>query len=369
MPLLIATFGALAQSLSSPPDGNNQLAKVCQFIGPVEVSITYHSPNVHGTTGQDRKGHIWGELVHYGYIDQGFGTAKTAPWRAGANENVIIRFSHDVKIEGKDLPAGDYGLFLATQKEGPWTWIFSKNTSSWGSYFYDQKEDALRVECTPQEAAYTEYLTYGFDERKANSAVAYLQWENKKIPFKIEVPQVNDLYVSAMRNELRGSVGFDYRNWSMAARFCAQNKINLEEALTWASQAMNPNISGVEDFSTLRTKSEVLTALGRDAEADVVMDKAVKMPSAAVMDIHQYGRSLLKAGKKEKALEIFQYNFKTHPEEKFITYAGLARGYTAVGDKKNAIKNWETAIQNIPDYEKANLANFQAELKKLKEGK
>src|SRR6267142_1460193 len=135
--LLTVTCGAIGQSLSLPPDGNNQLAKVSQFIGLVEVGITYHSPNVHGTNGVDRKGHIWGELVHYGYIDQGFGPAKAAPWRAGANENVIIHFSHGVQIEGKDLPAGDYGLFLATKKEGPWTWIFSKNTASWGSYFYD----------------------------------------------------------------------------------------------------------------------------------------------------------------------------------------------------------------------------------------
>jgi len=133
--------------------------------------------------------------------------------------------------------------------------------------------------------------------------------------------------------------------------------------------ALIPETGRVEDFSSLRTKSDVLTAMGKDAEANAVMDKAIKMPSASVMDIHQYGRSLLMAGKKEKALEIFQYNFKTHPEEKFVTYAGLARGYTATGDKKNAIKNWEIVIQNVPEYEKANLANFQAELKKLKEGK
>ncbi len=366
--VLIATV-SMGQALTQPPSGDNQKSKVIQWIGPVQVSIVYNSPDVHGPNGEDRKGHIWGELVHYGYIDQGFGPAKAAPWRAGANENTMITFSHDVKVEGKDLKAGSYGLFLGVSKEGPWTWIFSKNTSSWGSYFYDQKEDALRVEVTPKDGEYTENLTYGFDDRKRNSAVAFLQWENKKIPFKIEVPNVNELYVSTMRNELRSSPGFDPRNFSAAAQFSAQNKINLEEALVWADNAMNPNLGGTEDFNALSTKASVLRALNRNAEADVVMDKAIKIPGTPVQQIHQYGRGLLAAGQKEKAMEVFQYNAKMHPEEKFTPNVGLARGYTAMGDKKNAIKYWEIAIKNIPENQKSNIALYEGELKKLKEGK
>lgn len=366
--VLIANV-SMGQALTQPPSGDNQKSKVIQWIGPVQVSIVYNSPDVHGPNGEDRKGHIWGELVHYGYIDQGFGPAKAAPWRAGANENTVITFSNDVKVEGKDLKAGSYGLFLGASKEGPWTWIFSTNTSSWGSYFYDQKEDALRVDVTPKDGEYTENLTYGFDDRKRNSTVAFLQWENKKIPFKIEIPNVNELYLSKMRDELRSSPGFDPRNFSAAAQFSAQNKINLEEALVWADNAMNPNLGGVEDFNALSTKASVLRALNRNAEADVVMDKAIKIPGTPVQQIHQYGRGLLAAGQKEKAMEVFQYNAKMHPEEKFTPNVGLARGYTAMGDKKNAIKYWEIAIKNLPDNQKPNIALYEGELKKLKEGK
>ncbi len=357
---------AMGQALSQPPSGDNQKSRVAQWIGPVEVSITYSSPDVHGPNGEDRKGHIWGELVHYGYIDQGFGPAKAAPWRAGANENTVIRFSHDVKIEGKDLKAGSYGLFLGVAKDGPWTWIFSKNTSSWGSFFYDQNEDALRVDVSPQDGAYTENLTYGFDDRKTNSTIAFLQWENKKIPFKIEVPNVSDLYASKMRDELRSSTGFDPRNFSAAAAFCATNKINLDEALVWADNAMNPNLGGTEDFNALSTKANVLRAMGRTADADVMMDKAIKIPNTSVQAIHQYGRGLLAAGQKEKAMEVFQYNAKMHHEDKFTTNVGLARGYTALGDKKNGIKFWEIALKNVPDNQKQNMAFYEGELKKLK---
>src|SRR6187402_1923320 len=121
-----------AQGLTTPPSGANQKSKVIQYVGPVEISIAYSSPDVHGPNGEDRTGKIWGEVAHYGFIDQNFGTSKAAPWRAGANENTLFTVSHDVMIEGKELKAGSYGLFLALSKEGPYTWIFSKNNTSWG---------------------------------------------------------------------------------------------------------------------------------------------------------------------------------------------------------------------------------------------
>lgn len=364
--IIIVGHYAVAQ-LTLPPNGDNQKSTVTQGIGLASVAITYSSPDVHGPNGEDRKGHIWGELVHYGFIDQGFGTSKAAPWRAGANENTIITFSHDVKIGGKDLKAGTYGLFLDVEKEGPWTWIFSKNSTSWGSYFYDPKEDALRIQTTPLDVAHTEWLTYGFDDRQPTSTIAFLQWENKRVPFKIEVPTVNELYVNKMREELRGTTtGFNYQNWMTAAQFCAQHKINLEEALTWADAAISGTFIGQEDFSSLQTKAQVLYAMGKDTEADIIMDNAIKEPTATVQAVHQYGRTLLASGKNQKAMEVFKLNRQLHPKDKFTTFVGLARGYTALGDKKNAVKNWETAIQNIPEDQKANVSLYEAELKKLK---
>ena len=62
---------AHAQVLSEfslPPNGANERAEVSQWIGLVKITIAYHSPNVHGGTGADRTGHIWGELVKYGFL-------------------------------------------------------------------------------------------------------------------------------------------------------------------------------------------------------------------------------------------------------------------------------------------------------------
>ena len=364
--MLLITQLAFAQ-VSTPPSGDNQKASVTQWIGMATVTITYSSPDVHGTAGEDRKGHIWGELVHYGFIDQGYGSSKAGPWRAGANENTTISFSHDVQIDGKTIKAGTYGLFIDVEKDGPWQWIFSKNASSWGSYFYNEADDALRVKATPTDAPYAEWLTYGFDDRLPTSTVAYMTWENKRLAFKVDVPNVYDLYVDQIRKDLDGTVtGFDYNNYIAAARFCADHKVQLEQGLRWAEYAIDENFVGKKDFSTLQTKAIVLSAMGKQKEADDIMDLAIKEPTASVQGIHQYGRALLANGKTQKALEIFQYNRKQHPEDKFTTYVGLARGYTASGDKKNAIKNWETAIKNLPNDQKANAGQYEAELKKLK---
>ncbi len=358
--------------LAMPPNGDNERSEISQWIGLVKISIDYHAPNVHGGGGADRTGHIWGELIGYGFTDQGFGPSHAAPWRVGANETTSIAFSHDVKIEGKDLKAGTYGLFLDVEKSGPWTWIFSKDANGWGSFQYDPKNDVLRVPVEPVEAPYTEFMTFGFDERRPASAIAYLQWEKKRIPFKIEVPNIKQLYVDRIREDLLSWPGFNYQNWQNAAQFCADNKINLEEALVWAERAIHEPFRGaavgVENFSTLSTKAAVLTAMGRASEADVVIDKALSLPGKSVFDLHFYGMALLHSSRADRALKIFQINLQLHPEEKFWTHLELAHAYTALGDKPNAIKNWEIAIANVPESFKPMLPQFQASLDKLKEG-
>jgi hypothetical protein len=365
-----AAFSQELSEVSLPPNGLNQKAEVSQWIGPVKITISYHSPNVHGGgTGADRTDHIWGELLKYGFFDEGFGPSHATPWRAGANESTTITISHDVKIGGKDLRAGTYALFLAVEPTDPWSWIFSTQIG-WGAYQYDPKFDALRVPVNGETAPYTEFLTYGFDERRPESAVAFLQWEKKRIAFKIDVPNVNQIYVDQMRKELLAWPGFDYRNWQKAAQFCADNKINLEEALVWADKAITEPFrnaaQGREDFFTLKTKASVLRAMGRDGEAETLMDKAAALPGSPVSGIHQYGLSLLAGGKKEKAFELFKMNRRIHPEDTFVTYVGLARGYTAVGDKQQAIANWEIAIRNIPENQKQNLPVYEQALQALK---
>jgi len=149
--------------------------------------------------------------------------------------------------------------------------------------------------------------------------------------------------------------------------------INLEEALVWAEKAINEPFrnaaQGRKDFYTLKTKVAVVRAMGRDGDADSVMDQAVARDDAPVIGIHQYGTSLITAGRKDKAMTIFMLNRQRHRDDMFVTYVGLARGYTALGDTSKAIANWEIALKNIPENQKVNLPVYEQALKALREKK
>jgi hypothetical protein len=329
-----------AQKLTMPPDGGNKKASVSERIGITDVTIHYDRPGVKG-----REGKIWGDLVHTGFMDLGFGTSKAAPWRAGANENTTITFSTDVLIEDKPLAKGTYGFFIAMGK-GDATLIFSNNATSWGSFFYDDKEDALRVtvKTVPLNES-VERLQYQFMDEKDNSAVVALLWEKLKIPFTISVDYIK-IQLESFRRELRSDEGFGPDAWVQAANFCADNNTNLNEALQWSDYAISGVFVGQKNFKTLSCKANILNKLNRNAEADTLMKQA--MPLATMQELHGYGRQLLRQKKNAAALEAFKLNAQKNTNV-FTTNMGLMRGYSANGDYKNALKYAKLALPQAPD--------------------
>ena len=263
---LLLPAALVAQGITAPPSGDNQKASVTQYIGPVSVTIEYSSPDVTAPDGTDRRGKIYGELVHWGFKDEDFGTCTECPWRAGANENTTITFSHDVEVEGKPLAAGTYGLHMAAGPE-EWTIIFSNNTSSWGSYFYDPAEDALRIKVKPEKAEYRHWLTYDFYDRQPTRTSVRLWWEDLAVPFTISVPNLNEIYVNAMRDDLRGAAGFTWNSWVQAAAFCLQNEINLQEAEEWTRTAVETPWLAGKNLQSLAVLAQLEQANGKKEQA------------------------------------------------------------------------------------------------------
>lgn len=147
-------------------------------------------------------------MAHYGFADLGHGTSLAAPWRAGANENTVISFSHPVKIEGKDLAAGAYGFFISLG-ETESILIFSKVNNSWGSFYYDSTEDALRVKVKNEVLDKSvEWLRYDFSGQTSNSSVIAMSWEKRRIPFKVEA-EIQKLQMASFSSELRTTRPFD----------------------------------------------------------------------------------------------------------------------------------------------------------------
>ncbi len=363
--VLAGTVSAQYPTLTLPPSGNNQKAAVVQYIGPVRISIDYSSPAVHGPNGQDRRGHIWGELVPYGFANLGFGNGKPSPWRAGANENTVFANSHEVLIEGKPLPAGQYGLSMIPDKE-EWTLIFSKNSGAWGSFFYEESEDALRVKVKPHKHEYREYLTYEFLDRKPESATAELQWEDLAIGWNIKVEGIHDIYISRLKHDLTNSPSFDFHAFSIAAQYTVQSKQNLDQGLKWAEAAISMPGIGQANFNTLSTKAQVLMAMGRTDDAKATMQIALRLPSTTPVDIHQYARQLQIAKKMPEAIEVFKFNAEKNGDA-WPVHVGLARVYIASGDTQKALEQAKIAIKQAPD--ELNRNNLQAMIDALQSGK
>ncbi len=352
--VIFSTSTSSIAQLNFLPRGS-QMAKVMQRIGNTDVTIVYSRPSVN-----DRE--IWGALVPYGMNNLGFGTAAESPWRAGANENTIFKTNHDLTIGGKTLPAGKYGLHMIVNEDNSATIVFSKNYNAWGSYFYKPEEDVLRVDVETKEIAHVEQLRYDFDAVDATSAVVSLNWEKKQIPFKIETDVTNNI-LTEVRKQLQTTPGFSRQSWEQAANFALNNDGDLEEALSWADAAIAGQFFSQKTFNNLSIKAQILAKQGKTTEAKTLMDDA--LPLGTVFQVHGFGRQLIAQGKNDEALEIFKWNAKNHKDTWPVHY-GLARGYSALGDNKSAVKHLKIALENAPA--QANKDRVAANITKAEKG-
>jgi tetratricopeptide (TPR) repeat protein len=338
--LLIPLFVITAHCQITLPTDDNKKASVWEDIGITTIKVNYSRPAVNG-----REGKIWGQLVHYGFKDLHNGTSKAAPWRAGANENTTIEFSSQVLIENKPLQAGKYGFFIAMSEEKA-TLIFSRFNTAWGSFYYDPKDDALRVEVPVQKLNESvERLTYTFTDQTPNSAVLSLQWEKVKIPFNISV-DLHQVQIESFRREFNSGIFYRYwQNMQTAANYCLVNNINLEEGLSWAERSVNTYF-GEANFLTLSTYAGLLEKFNRKKEADSLMQKAI--PMGTPLQLLMYGSNLNKMKKHQDAFNIFKINYDKHPKESY-TNLGMVMGYYFLDNKKEAIKYAEKGKQIATD--------------------
>jgi tetratricopeptide (TPR) repeat protein len=327
--------GSQATELNLPT--LSQRAVVTQRIGLTDITIVYHEPFVGGRE-------IWGKTIPYGKV-----------WRAGANENTAIAFADDVSVEGKPLPAGTYGLHMIPNADS-WTIIFSKNSTSWGSFSYDEKEDALRVDVKPQPAEFREALTYTFDDIKPESAAATLRWEKLAVPFHISV-DVKAITERSIRNQLRNTGGFSWAGYDEAATWCLDGNCSLEQALKWE----DTSIQNEERFENLLTKSQILAALGKKQESDATQAKA--MEKATGLQLHVYGRGLQIQKKQDEGFAVFKVNIQKRPNE-WYTHGELARMASAKGDFLTAVKEMKLALASAPDQAKTQIQGLIARLEK-----
>lgn len=323
--IIMATDGITQQNLTLPR--TSPQAEVKQKIGLTDIVINYSRPGVKG-----RK--IWGGLVPYGQV-----------WRAGADENTTFEFSGPVKIMGKELIAGSYGFHIIPTPE-EWTLIFSKVNCAWGSFTYDETEDALRAKVKPQDADFNERLHYYFDNPTDNSVNIVIHWEKLKAIIPIEV-DVHSVVLKSINDELRSLPRFFWQGWYQAANYCLQNDINHEQAMQWIDRSITMN----ENFNNLRVKAELLQNAGNTTDSDKILKKAIE--NATENELNGYGYQLLFADKVDRAIEIFKLNIERHPDS-WNVYDSLGEAYGKKGDTKRAVEYYSKALGMVQDEDHKN---------------
>ena len=161
---LLTSFALKAQDdkskRPSPPATVSQTLK-----SGANVSIEYSQPSLKGRT-----------------IGKDLEPMEGKVWRTGANKATVFEASKDVKVEGKDLPAGKYGLFTLVNGD-EWTVIFNKTWDQWGAFGYKEADDALRVKVKAGKTkAFNEKMTFAI----AKNGKVSLMWGDKQADFTVK---------------------------------------------------------------------------------------------------------------------------------------------------------------------------------------
>lgn len=244
--------------LSLPRD--SQRAEVVQTVGDARIAVVYHRPNT-----KDRE--VWGKIVPYDEV-----------WRTGANENTTFETNRELKINGQTLPAGKYGLHTIPNKN-EWTIIFNKVNDAWGSFTYKPENDQLRVRVKPQIAEFQETMQLDFENIKPTTADVAIRWEKLRIPFTVDVGDVNARTLTEIRKQMTTMKADDFRTASQAAGWVYAQKLtaNYPEAIGWIDSSIKvratPNAYGL--------KAYLLADSGKKSEAIAAAEKAIQLAKAS----------------------------------------------------------------------------------------
>jgi hypothetical protein len=205
-------LGLTAQELKMPQASTAQT--ITQAFGLGSITINYSRPNTKG-----RK--IFGGLEPYGSV-----------WRTGANSATTITTTEAIQLEGKDLPAGTYGIFTIPGAN-EWTVIINKGAKQWGAYEYKTEEDLFRIAIKPIKLKdKIETFSIQLTDVYPTKAKLQLMWENTAININLTT-EIDSKIMAGIDEAMKG----DKKPYFAAAQYYFENGKDLSKALEWASAA------------------------------------------------------------------------------------------------------------------------------------
>ena len=237
----------------------SQHATITQRVGLTDVSVDYSRPDMRGRE-------IFGGLVPYDKV-----------WRTGANQPTRIKFSEAVKIEGKDVPAGEYAFYTIPGKD-EWTIVLSKNLKLWGAYGYKPDSDELRVTVKPTTLPNpVETFTIGFADLKDDGATITLDWEKTHVPVALTtntMEKVDQEITAALKNPSDLKPVFYYQ----AASFYYDHAKDLAQAAKWIDTAIEKQPE--PRYFMYYKKAQIEARLGHKDKAKAAAEKSIELLKA-----------------------------------------------------------------------------------------
>lgn len=260
MSVLLSPALAHAQEKIEFPSAS-QHAVVQQRVGLTDVEIDYSRPNKN-----DRV--IFGDLVPNGEL-----------WRTGANAPTRMKFSGAVKLEGTEIPAGDYAVFTIPNAN-EWIVIFSKDAKVANTGAYKQESDAARITVKPTALPeVVETFTIGLGDVKGDSATLRLDWDQTRVPLKLTTDDFEKLS-KQLEAAAKSTTPLDDRTAYQAAVFYLDNGKDLNQALKWIDQAL---AASPDAYNMHMRRAQIQLKLGNKKEATASAQKVIEILKAATM--------------------------------------------------------------------------------------
>jgi hypothetical protein len=252
--LTLCTLATAQAQLKVPAASPLQTTKQSFALG--DITLEYSRPAVKSRA-------IFGDLVPYDKV-----------WRTGANATSKITFSSDVKLEGKEVKAGTYGLFTIPGKT-TWDVMLSKDLNLGANVGdYKKENEVVRVQVKPTTLANkAETFTINLADILPNSAVLEIMWDKTRVPVTITA-DVDPIIVK----NIEASMASDKPAYFEAASYYYDTNRDLKQALGWVTKATEQNPKA---FWIMLLKSRIELKLNQKANAITSAEKTVTLATEA----------------------------------------------------------------------------------------
>jgi hypothetical protein len=150
----------------------SQRGVVGQTVAFTEITIEYGRPVARGRL-------LFGDS----------GVVKwNAIWHPGADSATRITFSHDIVLEGHNVSAGEYSVWLLPRQNAPWTLILNRAVHVLHTPYPGEATDVLRVDIPAESGAHMETLAYYFPSVVRDDAVLRIHWGETFVAIHLKAP-------------------------------------------------------------------------------------------------------------------------------------------------------------------------------------